>query len=718
MYHFETQAGGLGKSPRGYRPIFFPSQIEPCLNLKQSARKQRRNRLRNNLFYFQRLEKERRDLYTPDCCLIFQQPGCRIRSICIKKRHGMHNGQIITTQEMKRNIALSFQRSEAMGIDPIKRNKNQEMLSPADLAKRRRDNAELLDVILPQLKEFYDLLSPNDFFIAATDAEGYILHIKGSRQVIAQSAERNCVPGYRWTEADVGTSAIALCLKLKSPIQLIKDEHFCRQAHGLTSSAAPIFGKDNSLIGVLAVSGAWEKAHPHTLYMISTAARAVEQQLRVLRRNKELASNLNFLDQVIASSKNGLMIVNSDMQIWRVNRRCSQILKHRDLEGCHLSVLKGLDVDLDHVQDHPEAWANREARLQIKNQTVNIIYTVQPVAAPDGERLGAVFFFDEVKEVYKMADTIAGTRAHYTFDSLVGSSPGFLKAVKLARRTAASESTVLIQGETGTGKELFAQAIHNLSDRHTSPFIPINCGAIPSNLLESELFGYVAGTFTGASKTGKPGKFELANTGTLFLDEIGDMPHRMQVKLLRVLQTGEVYRIGADKPVKIDTRIIAATHVDLEQAIRDGRFREDLFYRLNVFPIAIPPLRDRGREDILTLAQLFLNENAAHPPTLGDPVREILTGHHWPGNVRELENCMQRAIHLCEGPTLGPEHLGLSRDRIHKAFQTGTLEEMTRKMIQETLERTHHNMALTAKVLGISRATLYRKIAKYQKGRS
>lgn len=194
----------------------------------------------------------------------------------------MKKGKIISAAEMKRNIELSFQRSAEYGIDPIRRNKNQEMLSPAELSERRRKNSELLDVLIPQFEEFYTLLSPNDFVIAAADSDGYILHIKGSGSLIEKSARRNCVPGYRWTERDVGTSAIALTLKLEIPIQLIEDEHYCLQAHGLTSSTAPVFGKDKKLIGIIAVSGNSGKAHPHTLYMVTTAARAAEQQLRVL----------------------------------------------------------------------------------------------------------------------------------------------------------------------------------------------------------------------------------------------------------------------------------------------------------------------------------------------------------------------------------------------------------------------------------------------------
>ena len=625
----------------------------------------------------------------------------------------MKKEQTISTETIKTDIQLSIERSKTLGIDPDKRNKDQVMLSPAELSQRCRQNAELLDVVLPQFDEFYNLLSPNDFFIAVADSEGYILHIRGSSEIIEASARRNCVPGYRWTEKDVGTSAIALCLRSKKPVQLVRDEHFFKQAHGLTSSAAPILGKDKSLLGIIAVSGAWEKTHPHTLYMVVTAARAAEQRLRVLRRNKDLEANLNFLDQVISSSKNGLLIINNENHIWRVNQRGAMMLGRNDLEGSPLSSLKGLEINLDDVQADPDAWGNKECRIKAKNRTIDFIYSVQPVTAEDGERLGAVIFLEEVKDVYRMAHTIAGTQAHYTFDSIAGSSPGFLEAVKLARRAATSQGTVLLQGETGTGKELFAQAIHNLSDRRGNPFIPINCGAIPSNLLESELFGYVAGTFTGASTQGRPGKFELANTGTILLDEIGDMPYKMQVKLLRVVQTGEVYRIGADKPVTVDTRIIASTHINMPRAIKSGRFREDLFYRLNVFPITIPPLKERGEADILALARLFLSENSKFPPELGPGALDALTAYHWPGNVRELENCIQRAIHLNEGGILDASHLGLPAGSSDRPAHTGTLDEMTRKMIIDTLAGNGSNMASTAKILGISRATLYRKVNRY-----
>jgi len=326
-----------------------------------------------------------------------------------------------------------------------------------------------------------------------------------------------------------------------------------------------------------------------------------------------------------------------------------------------------------------------------------------------------VVSFEEIKAIRKLADNFAGTRAFYRFDHLVGTSRPFTAALDLARRATHASVTVLLRGETGTGKELFAQSIHNEGPRRNNAFVAINCSAIPGELLESELFGYVDGAFTGAKKGGRPGKFELAHGGTLLLDEIGDMPHHMQAKLLRVLQTGEICRVGAHRPMLVDTRIIASTHVNLANAVENGRFREDLYYRLNVFPIVIPPLRERGEEDIMALANFFLKKNSTQAHRLTPHAAQALKEHCWPGNVRELENAIQRALHLSEQEDLDAAHLGLaSQPAASVRMRSGTLEEVEREHIFSTLKECGKNMVSTAKRLGISRATLYRKVKQYQ----
>jgi two-component system, NtrC family, response regulator AtoC len=310
---------------------------------------------------------------------------------------------------------------------------------------------------------------------------------------------------------------------------------------------------------------------------------------------------------------------------------------------------------------------------------------------------------------------------------LVGSSPAMLEVYKLVARVSESRSTVLLQGESGTGKELIARAIHGNSPRRDKPFVPVNCGALPDTLLESEMFGYEKGAFTGAVGT-KTGLFEAANGGTLFLDEIGELGQALQVKLLRVMQDHEVRRVGGTSSIKVDVRIIAATNRDLEQFVKEGKFRDDLFYRLNVVRITLPSLKER-QEDIPMLAHHFLQKCAAgattavrgfHPDSM-----DCLTRYRWPGNVRELENAIERAVSLSHGPLLTPEDLPA---QIRQAPPPGepkpeagetpesvylTLEEVEKRHLTRVLKETKGNKVKAAKILGIDRRTLYRMAERF-----
>ena len=310
---------------------------------------------------------------------------------------------------------------------------------------------------------------------------------------------------------------------------------------------------------------------------------------------------------------------------------------------------------------------------------------------------------------------------------LVGSSPAMLEVYKLVARVSESRSTVLLQGESGTGKELIARAIHGNSPRRDKPFVPVNCGALPDTLLESEMFGYEKGAFTGAVGT-KTGLFESASGGTLFLDEIGELGQALQVKLLRVMQDHEVRRVGGTTSIKVDVRIIAATNRDLEQFVKEGKFRDDLFYRLNVVRITLPSLKER-QEDIPMLAHHFLQKCAGgtttavrgfHPDTM-----ECLKRYRWPGNVRELENAIERAVSLSHGPLLTPDDLPTQiRQALSPAEQKQdvsetaesvylTLEEVDKRHLMRVLKETKGNKVKAAKILGIDRRTLYRMAERF-----
>ena len=334
--------------------------------------------------------------------------------------------------------------------------------------------------------------------------------------------------------------------------------------------------------------------------------------------------------------------------------------------------------------------------------------------------------------------------------SIIGSSQGIQDVFNIVDKAATSDSTIMIFGESGTGKELIARALHQNSNRGNKPFIAVNCGAIPHELLESELFGYEKGAFTGASQT-RIGRLELANEGTVFLDEIGDMPSALQVKLLRVLSENEIDRLGGNKPVKIDVRFITATHRNLEDAIKEGKFREDLYYRLNIIPIVIPPLRDR-KSDIPLLVHHFLNKcnenQGQHPKTISSEAIELLTNYSWPGNIRELGNFIERMVVLSVGNNISSRDLPekvlgdiprenlpsieesedkltpseMLQNGLKKSFFIGlpegginlkaAVEEFERGLITEALERTNWVKNKAAGLLELNRTTLVEKIKK------
>jgi PAS domain S-box-containing protein len=316
-------------------------------------------------------------------------------------------------------------------------------------------------------------------------------------------------------------------------------------------------------------------------------------------------------------------------------------------------------------------------------------------------------------------------KAKYSVENIVGDSAKVKEVKSLVKKVANTNSNVLIIGESGTGKELFAHSIHNASKRYLAPFVKINCAAIPSELLEAELFGYEEGAFTGAKKGGKKGKFELANGGTIFLDEIGDMPMNMQVKLLRVIQEKEIERVGGNTLKSINVRIIAATNKDLENSIKEGKFREDLYYRLNVMKISIPPLRER-KEDIPKLVNALrikvANRLGIYVEGISKDALECLVNYDWPGNIRELENVIERAINLLDSDiVIKLEHLSerLTKNKFKRyssksKYLKVIVEEVEKEVILECLKETNWNKNKAAKILGISRAGLYKKIEEYK----
>ncbi|MGE1108608.1 sigma 54-interacting transcriptional regulator [Bacillus wiedmannii] len=416
-----------------------------------------------------------------------------------------------------------------------------------------------------------------------------------------------------------------------------------------------------------------------------------------------------------------------------IGKHCTEVVENTRM---HIIVKTG-QMEIGHIQ-------------RISNR--NIIATRIPIIK-EGKIIGAIgkIMFHDIQQFKALGDQISEMESklsyyqtelqrlqegRLSFQSIIGESAKMKEVKMMALKVSKSRSTVLIRGESGTGKELFAHAVHRASPRANGTFIRLNCAAIPRELLEAELFGYEEGAFTGAKKGGKPGKIELADKGTLFLDEIGDMSLDMQVKLLRVLQEKEIERIGGTKIQKVDVRFIAATHRNLREMVQRGEFREDLYYRLNVFEIDIPPLRER-KEDMIHITEFLIKklngELGSNVLSLDKRVRDIFMEHDWPGNIRELENVLERAMNVIEEMIIQVHHLpaylrkkDLVEELNHEIFTMdqdkhevsyllqAEVEAAEKRAITRALEKTAGNIKGAAEILGIHRASLYRKIEKYE----
>ncbi|MDK2919244.1 MAG: hypothetical protein PWQ37_1977 [Candidatus Petromonas sp.] len=442
---------------------------------------------------------------------------------------------------------------------------------------------------------------------------------------------------------------------------------------------------------------------------------AIEVEREKNQRDRILLDFLN--EGVIAVNKDGKIITYNPMaeKIFGlprenvINRKASDVIPNTRIH----EVLKNGKAELGDIQNTSNAViATNRVPIILEDEVKGVVVTFQDITK-----------IQEVEKKIRQKLSQKGLTAKKTFDNIIGDSKIMKKAIKMAKEFAKSDSTILITGESGTGKEVFAQAIHNYSNRKNGPFVAINCAAIPGNLLESELFGYVEGAFTGARKEGKKGLFELAHRGTIFLDEISEMDIQVQARILRVIQEMEVMRIGDDKIIPIDVRIIAATNKNLLNEVKNKRFRSDLYYRLNVLNIYIPPLRDRA-DDIEIIANYLIRKLSRKYNKkinkLSRRVVDILKNYKWPGNIRELENFIEKLVLIGETEVFKQESINLVFHELQSDIKKkqveeinyleGTLEEIERKIIKKVLEEENYNKTKTAERLGITRVTLNNKL--------
>lgn len=635
---------------------------------------------------------------------------------------------ILQSDILGKIISDSWKRSKEYGVNPFAE-KIEVELTQQELEERYEKFMPLLKTAKPFMDSLYKIVGQSGLLVRLTDRDGYVLECIGDINLVKKYGNLNMYKGCNVREAVVGTNAIGTAIYTGRPIQVVGAEHFCKQYHNWSSSACPIRDENGKIIGILSMTGPNEKVHPHTLGMVVAAAGAIENELKLEKINRQLKIANKHFHAIMESISEGLICVDNEGIITDINLFARKVLflKEEDIIGESINTIlydEYRDRILKVIQKGKK-YEEEEIYFKLKkDKKLLCIATVTPIKDTVSSKLeGVVITFKEAKVVHNLINKIVGAEARFTFDDILGRSEEITEVIKMAKKSAEHDTTVLLSGESGTGKELFAQSIHNASSRKNKPFIFLNCGAIPRELVASELFGYVEGAFTGAKRGGHPGKFELADGGTIFLDEIGDMPLDTQVNLLRVLETKQVVRVGGHEVIPVDVRVIAATHKNLEREVELGNFRQDLYYRLNVMPIRIPALRER-KEDIKILIDYFLEKFCIK---MGKVIKGIsnsfykgMMSYNWPGNVRELQNVMQQVINMAENnEVLNYKHLPIYMKPTNLSKSLGisdkllSLEEVEKITIEKTISEVGGNIALASRILGISRSSLYRKIYKY-----
>lgn len=616
-------------------------------------------------------------------------------------------------------VSLSHQRCKDIGIE-AERIYSSRIINGDKLRRKFEEKKELILTATPFMNQLYSFLKGSNFFAILTDEDGCILNVIGDDDILSEAFKFKMFPGAYMDEKSIGTNAMSIVLTEDSAVQISGEEHYIKAYHKWTCSAAPIRDADNKLIGVLDLTGYCESVHPHTLGMVVAASDAIEKMLKIKNYNNVLEIANKHTETIMNSISSGILTSDLSGKIGTANEYLCNMFGFSKNEIEKMSVkdlFKGFDNVVESLNSN-QSYYNEDVYVNSRKNKLQFNLSAYPVYDSQKRVVEIIYVFVDIQKTRKYAAKILSGRAVYTFEKIIGINESFLNTIEYAKKISDSKSTILITGESGTGKEVFAQSIHNHSSRRDEPFIAVNCGAIPRDLIESELFGYEEGAFTGARKGGYSGKFEIANEGTIFLDEIGEMPLDMQVKLLRVIEEGIISRIGSSKQIPVNVRIIAATNKDLIEEVQKRNFRKDLFYRLNVLPIYLPPLRKR-RDDIPFLIDYFMNKISKHlnkkMVNIPSHYIEYLKNYDWPGNIRELENVIELVINTGTIPmNYGTNITELVEDTVSLEDTCLKLEHVERQHITKVLGEFNSNISLAAKALGIGRNTLYRKIEEYK----
>jgi len=630
------------------------------------------------------------------------------------------SGEQSAIEPLRGLIRESWSRCYNAGVDPNCQNGKPLIASDAldKLDAVEHDHADLINACEPVMAEAHDFLSESGTVILLADPNGLIIKMEGDPRTLDQAKSVLLQRGARWGENDCGTNAIGTALSASAPVQVHGAEHFCEGIKRWTCSATVIRDPyDHTVLGGLDVSGLSTTYNQHSLALVVAAATRIEgrlMQVNLESRHALMEACIARLPKIgdadfVLFDHAGRAVKATGGALREIAARGIEFEPSKGARMAHLGVsAAGADGSVE-VPD----WLAPEAVEAVMDQ---------------GRQLGTMLVLPRTPRRKVFLGNSSEEVRPRGFDAVLGSSAALGDAVQRARQLAGANVPILLLGETGVGKEVFVRAIHETGRTSAGPLITLNCGGLSRDLLASELFGYVDGAFTGAKRGGMKGKVEAAHRGTLFLDEIGELPLDLQPHLLRVLEGGEVYRLGDTAPRKADFRLIAATNRDLRAEVDAGRFRMDLFYRVSVTSIDLPPLRERA-EDIELLIDYFTGRLARDhaSPVVGweRTARAVMLAHDWPGNVRELRNVVESAILTATDTRIGHEHLpsylcgkpSPQRTTVRPSLIDGrrrlSLEHMEMNAISDAVMHHGGNLTRIADELGVSKSTLYAKIKKH-----
>lgn len=588
------------------------------------------------------------------------------------------------------------------------------LLTEAELYRHRATQSPLLEAARHVLAQARTLLSQADSMLILTDASGLILETAGDPRTRDNGRGMHLERGGRWNEADIGTNAIGTAIASGQPVQIHAFEHFCSDVQRWTCAAAPIYHPaDGKLLGVLDVSGPARTFNPQSLGYAAAASRQIEDLLARTMIAEHERLMLHFAgkrpgDDVVVLDSHGAIVFATEQARRELSRRDPGIAAG---DNRPLGLLDSVPLT---------NWPDR-LRQVIPSASTQIVQD-------QGQQLGAVLVLHRPRTTSSPAfNQFRHIERVVHFKEILGDSPSIRDTIERARFMADSDAPVLLDGESGVGKELFARALHGAGNAGSGPFVPVNCGAIPRELIGTELFGYADGAFTGARAKGHTGKIVAAHKGTLCLDEIGEMPQELQQYLLRIVEDGIVYPLASNEGRQVRVRYISLTNRNLSQEVAAGRFRRDLYYRLAVLRLTIPPLRERG-DDVVLLAEHFLlgiaAKQARTPPRFDPAVLDLFRRHAWPGNVRQLRNVIESMLVLSRGDRLSlrnvPAELldgdidpARAKTGVEAPFFPTSLKLSERATIQAVLAQCRGNLTEVARQLGIARSTLYRRLEEH-----